>query len=93
MKGIVLAGGTESRLFPLTKITDKHLLPIDDRLMIYYPIQRFGRGLAAGFVAESSQVSAAWNYNGAIKAFHFHLYQTDCGRSSARKLPVRVCEF
>src|SRR3981189_184957 len=39
MKGIVLAGGTGSRLFPLTKITNKHLLPIYARPMIYYPIQ------------------------------------------------------
>ena len=38
MKGIVLAGGTGSRLFPLTKITNKHLLPIYDRPMIYFPI-------------------------------------------------------
>ncbi len=39
MKGIVLAGGTGSRLFPLTKIINKHLLPIYDRPMIYFPIQ------------------------------------------------------
>ena len=39
MKGVVLAGGTGSRLFPLTKITNKHLLPVYDRPMIYYPIQ------------------------------------------------------
>jgi glucose-1-phosphate thymidylyltransferase len=39
MKGVVLAGGTGSRLFPLTKITNKHLLPIYNKPMIYYPIQ------------------------------------------------------
>ena len=39
MKGVVLAGGTGSRLFPLTKVTNKHLMPIYDKPMIYYPIQ------------------------------------------------------
>jgi len=39
MKGVILAGGLGSRLSPLTKITNKHLLPVYDRPMIYYPIQ------------------------------------------------------
>jgi glucose-1-phosphate thymidylyltransferase len=39
MKGVVLAGGTGSRLNPLTKVTNKHLLPVGDKPMVYYPIQ------------------------------------------------------
>jgi glucose-1-phosphate thymidylyltransferase len=39
MKGIVLAGGTGSRLHPLTLVTNKHLMPVYDRPMIYWPLQ------------------------------------------------------
>ena len=39
MKGVILAGGTGSRLLPLTKVTNKHLLPVYNKPMIYYPIE------------------------------------------------------
>jgi glucose-1-phosphate thymidylyltransferase len=40
VKGVVLAGGTGSRLRPLTKVTNKHLLPVGQKPMIYYPIEK-----------------------------------------------------
>ncbi|MCC7107334.1 MAG: NTP transferase domain-containing protein, partial [Chloroflexi bacterium] len=48
MKGVILAGGTGSRLRDLTRITNKHLLPVYDKPMIYYPIQ----ALAAAGIRE-----------------------------------------
>jgi len=49
----------------------------DDR-GYFVEICRFGQGLPAGFPAESCQVSSALSYPGTIKAFHYHLRQTDC---------------
>ena len=40
MKGVVLAGGTGSRLFPLTKVTNKHLLPVGREPMIFHPVRK-----------------------------------------------------
>ena len=40
MKGVILAGGTGSRLFPLTKVTNKHLLPVGHEPMIFHPVRK-----------------------------------------------------
>ncbi len=46
MKGVVLAGGTGSRLFPLTKVTNKHLLPVGREPMIFHPVKKLiGAGM------------------------------------------------
>ena len=39
MKGVVLAGGTGTRLYPLTRVTNKHLMPVSDRPMIFFPLE------------------------------------------------------
>lgn len=44
MRGVILAGGTGSRLFPLTKVTNKHLLPVGQKPMIYYPLEVLREG-------------------------------------------------
>ena len=64
----------------------------DDR-GYFMEVQRFGRGLAAGFPAESSQVSAALNYPGSIKAFHYHLHQTDCWTAVKGLLQVALVDL
>ncbi len=56
LKGIVLAGGTGSRLMPLTKVTNKHLLPIGHKPMIYYPIEKLvGAGIAEILVVTGTE--------------------------------------
>ena len=40
MKGVILAGGSGSRLHPLTKVTNKHLLPVYNKPMVCYPLEK-----------------------------------------------------
>lgn len=77
MKGIILAGGTGSRLLPLTKVTNKHLLPVYNKPMIYYPLEKLleaglneimivsGRGHAGHFLellGSGSEYGARFTY-------------------------------
>jgi dTDP-4-dehydrorhamnose 3,5-epimerase len=64
----------------------------DDR-GYFLEVQRMGRGLAAEFPAATSQVSAALNYAGAIKAFHFHLHQTDCWTPAMGLMQVALVDL
>lgn len=60
MKGVILAGGTGSRLFPLSKATNKHLLPVGRYPMIFYPIAKMKEaGIADIFVVTGKEDSGA----------------------------------
>jgi glucose-1-phosphate thymidylyltransferase len=58
MRGVVLAGGLGTRLAPLTKVTNKHLLPIYDKPMIYYPIETLVRAGVKDIILVTGDTSA-----------------------------------
>ncbi len=58
MRGVVLAGGLGTRLAPLTKVTNKHLLPIYDKPMIYYPIETLVRAGVEDIILVTGDTSA-----------------------------------
>lgn len=64
----------------------------DDR-GYFLEVQRIGKGIAAGFPPERTQVSAALNYPGTIKAFHYHLKQTDCWNPAAGMFQVALADL
>lgn len=64
----------------------------DDR-GYFLEVQRLQQGLAAGFPPETTQISAALNYLGTIKAFHFHLRQTDLWSAVKGMLQVTLVDF
>ena len=64
----------------------------DDR-GYFLEVQRLGLGLAAAFPTDSTQISAAYNYPGSIKAFHYHLRQTDCWAPVVGLLQVALVDL
>jgi dTDP-4-dehydrorhamnose 3,5-epimerase len=69
-------------------------LPVypDDR-GYFMEVQRIGHGLAADFPPATSQIAAAMNYAGAVKAFHYHLHQTDCWTPVKGLLQVALADL
>jgi len=64
----------------------------DDR-GYFMEVQRIGHGLAADFPPATSQIAAAMNYPGTVKAFHFHLHQTDCWTPVKGLLQVALADL
>jgi dTDP-4-dehydrorhamnose 3,5-epimerase len=64
----------------------------DDR-GYFLEVQRIGHGLASNFPASTTQISAARNYPGIIKAFHFHRFQTDCWTPAAGMMQVVLIDL
>ncbi|MGA2114420.1 MAG: dTDP-4-dehydrorhamnose 3,5-epimerase family protein [Bryobacteraceae bacterium] len=92
-KGIgALIGSPESpHLMAGVKVAPFSVYP-DDR-GYFLEVQRMGRGPAAHFPPETTQVSAALNYPGSIKAFHFHLRQTDWWTPAKGLFQVVLVDF
>jgi len=74
--GSVIVNPASPDLIAGVRVQPLALYP-DDR-GYFLEVQRLGHGLAADFPPARTQVSAALNYAGSVKAFHFHLFQTDC---------------
>jgi dTDP-4-dehydrorhamnose 3,5-epimerase len=64
----------------------------DDR-GYFFEVQRIGTGFAGHFPKDTTQISAALNYPGIIKAFHFHLHQTDCWTPAVGLLQVVLADL
>jgi dTDP-4-dehydrorhamnose 3,5-epimerase len=89
--GKVILSPTSADLIEGVEITPFALWP-DDR-GYFLEVARLGHGLVAGFPGEGSQVSAAVNYPGIIKAFHFHKLQTDYWVPAAGLLQVALVDL
>jgi dTDP-4-dehydrorhamnose 3,5-epimerase len=89
--GAIILNPESAELIDGVKIEPFAIYP-DDR-GYFLEVQRMGRGLAAGFPAQSTQISAASNYPGTIKAFHYHLRQTDLWTPVKGTLQVALADL
>lgn len=89
--GDIITSPTSAKLIAGVRCEPIAIWP-DDR-GYFLEVQRIGHGLAAGFPPGSTQISAALNYPGIIKAFHFHRHQTDCWTPAAGLLQVVLIDL
>jgi dTDP-4-dehydrorhamnose 3,5-epimerase len=89
--GSVIVSTDSPQLIAGVRIQPLSVWP-DDR-GYFLEVQRMGQGLAAEFPASTSQLSAALNYAGAVKAFHFHSHQTDCWTPAMGLLQVALVDL
>ena len=89
--GSVIQSPSSPDLISGVEIAPVALWP-DDR-GYFLEVQRMGQGLAARFPHKTTQVSAALNYPGAVKAFHYHLHQADCWTPAMGMLQVALADL
>jgi dTDP-4-dehydrorhamnose 3,5-epimerase len=89
--GSVILAPDSPELIAGVRIEPFPLFP-DDR-GFFLEVQRMGRGLAAEFPPATTQISAALNYPGTIKAFHYHLHQTDLWTPVAGTMQVALADL
>ena len=89
--GAVILSPESPHLIAGVKIEPFPLWP-DDR-GYFLEVQRMGAGVAAHFPADTTQISAALNFPGTIKAFHFHLHQTDCWTPARGMMQVALVDL
>ena len=89
--GSVIGSPASADLIEGVRIEPMAVYP-DDR-GYFLEVQRMGRGLAAHFPPERTQISTAFNYPGTIKAFHYHLHQTDCWTPAMGMLQVVLVDL
>jgi dTDP-4-dehydrorhamnose 3,5-epimerase len=89
--GSIIASPAAANLIEGVRVQPIALWP-DDR-GFFLEVQRIGQGLAAHFPANTTQFSAAVNYPGIVKAFHYHLRQTDCWTPVGGMLQVALVDL